>query len=426
MDATRVSHLLSPGDLRRHVSTERLTLPKLLYIGDVPVEATYHGSALLYRLLEKYVPAGLTIVETGMPSAVDRRLPSAEYIWSGLAKARWMNTRFHPYAVAFYSAAAMRVDSQVLASLKNVEFDSVLTVVHGFGWLTAARLAESRDVPLHLMIHDDWPRVAQVPKAFRHWLDRRFGEVYRQADSRMCVSPAMRDAYRRSYGKDAEVIYPLRDRRSENPIHGCSSLSREGFTLAFAGSVNTPAYAEALRTLSQALQSVDGRLLVFGPLNRSDAAKLKLDSSNITLCGLVDSFHLIERLREEADALFVPMSFEEADRLNMERAFPSKLADYTAVGAPLLIYGPPYCSAVRWAEASSGVAEVVTTKGLVALTKALDRLASSPSYCDALGQRALLAGGECFSHESAQSAFDRSLMNSIPMPRTVAATSAAT
>ena len=399
---------------------------KLLYIGDVPVEATYHGSVLLYRLLEKYVPAGLTIVETGLPSAVDRRLPNAEYIWSGVAKARWMNTRFHPYAVAFYSAAATRLDPQVLASLESVEFDCVLTVVHGFGWLTAARLAELRDVPLHLMIHDDWPRVAQVPRAFRHWLDRRFGEVYRQAGSRMCVSPAMRDAYQRIYGKDAEVIYPLRDRRCENPIDARSSLSREGFTLAFAGSVNTPAYAEALRTLSRALQPVDGRLLIFGPLNRSDAAKLKLDLSNIRLCGLVDSFHLMERLRVEADALFVPMSFEEADRLNMERAFPSKLADYTAVGAPLLIYGPPYCSAVRWAEQSPSVAEVVTTKGLVALSEALDRLASSPSYRDALGRRALLAGRECFSYESVQSTFDRSLMNSISLPRAVAATSATT
>ena len=397
------------------------TLPKLLYIGDVPVEATYHGSALLYRLLEKYAAAGLTIVETGQPSADHRRLPGAHYSWSPLANARWLNTRFHPYAVAFYSAAATRLDQQVVASLKTVEFDSVLTVAHGFGWLTAAKVAESRAVPLHLLIHDDWPRVAQVPSAFRHWLDRRFGEVYQRASSRMCVSPAMRDVYQRSYGRDAEVLYPLRDRRCSHLAGTQARRSRERFTLAFAGSVSTPAYVEALRTVSQALQPLGARLLIFGPLKSADAANLGLDLSNITICGLVEWSDLIERLKTEADALFVPMSFSEADRFNMERAFPSKLADYTAVGAPLLIYGPPYCSAVRWAREIPGTAEVVTAKGVTALTEAVNRLASSATYCEELGRRALSAGREYFSYESVQSVFDRSLVGSTYSLRAAAA-----
>src|SRR4029453_7093108 len=100
------------------------------------------------------------------------------------------------------------------------------------------------------------------------------------------------------------------------------------------------------------------------------------------------------------------MSFDKVDRPNMEKAFPSKLADYTAVGAPLLIYGPPYCSAVRWAEEMPGAAEVVTTQGVIALEKAVYRLASSPEYRAALGTRALSAGGQCFSHEKVQSVFD--------------------
>jgi hypothetical protein len=54
------------------------------------------------------------------------------------------------------------------------------------------------------------------------------------------------------------------------------------------------------------------------------------------------------------------MSFNAVDRANMEISFPSKLTDYTAVGLPLLIYGPHYCSAVQWARENPGVAEVVT------------------------------------------------------------------
>ena len=41
-------------------------LPRLLYIADVAVEASYYGSALVYRLLERYPVEQLRIVEAGL------------------------------------------------------------------------------------------------------------------------------------------------------------------------------------------------------------------------------------------------------------------------------------------------------------------------------------------------------------------------
>ena len=95
------------------------------------------------------------------------------------------------------------------------------------------------------------------------------------------------------------------------------------------------------------------------------------------------------RFREEVDVLFVPMSFDPTDRPNMETGFPSKLTDYTSVGVPLLIYGPAYCSAVRWAGNNPGVAEVVDDENPKALTEALCRLAASPAHRIALGDAGL-------------------------------------
>src|SRR4051812_48302616 len=43
-------------------------LPRLLYVGDVPVEASYHGSALLHRLLSDYPHEKLTVIETATKS----------------------------------------------------------------------------------------------------------------------------------------------------------------------------------------------------------------------------------------------------------------------------------------------------------------------------------------------------------------------
>ncbi len=40
--------------------------PRLVYAGDVPVEASFHGSALLYRLLADWPADRLMIIECGV------------------------------------------------------------------------------------------------------------------------------------------------------------------------------------------------------------------------------------------------------------------------------------------------------------------------------------------------------------------------
>jgi glycosyltransferase involved in cell wall biosynthesis len=371
-------------------------LPRLLYVGDVPVEASYHGSALLHRLLSDYPYDRLTVIETATESDPHRRLPTVNYISHPIGKARWLNTRLHPYVVAWFTHAGERHASKILQSVNGAGFQSVLTVAHGFGWLAAANIASKRRVPLHLVVHDDWPRVADVAPQFRQSLDERFARVYRQAQSRLCVSPTMSRFYEERYGEPAQVIYP--SRTSDCPVFDAPPTNNnKPFTIAFAGTINSDGYIEALTALQDALKAVGGRLLIFGP------NQFGLDDPNTENCGLVSSSELLTRLREKAHALFVPMSFANCDRVNMQMAFPSKLADYTATGLPLLIYGPAYCSAVVWARENPGVAEVAENKP--DLTNAINRLANDPSHRAALGKRALAIGREYFTHSRAQQLF---------------------
>ncbi|HEV8202688.1 MAG TPA: hypothetical protein VGP98_00540, partial [Pyrinomonadaceae bacterium] len=113
-------------------------LPRLLYVGDVPVEASYHGSALLHRLLSNYPVDRLMILETATPSQPNRRLAQVKYTSHPIGKQRWLNTRFHPFAMAWFTRAGKRVAPQILSSLNGFNCESVLTVAHGFGWLAAA------------------------------------------------------------------------------------------------------------------------------------------------------------------------------------------------------------------------------------------------------------------------------------------------
>jgi glycosyltransferase involved in cell wall biosynthesis len=185
-------------------------------------------------------------------------------------------------------------------------------------------------------------------------------------------------------------------------------MDRENqFTIAFAGTINTRGYVRALTALQKALEPVDGRLLIFGPLTGDAAQQAGLNHRSTEIRGLLNSTELLMRLREEADALFVPMSFAATDRANMEMAFPSKLADYTATGVPLLIYGPGYCSAVAWARENAGVAEVIETEP--DLATAIAKLANNPDHRLALGKRALDTGREYFTHARVQQSFYQSL-----------------
>jgi len=155
------------------------------------------------------------------------------------------------------------------------------------------------------------------------------------------------------------------------------------------------------------LDAVNGRLLIFGPFTVEQARQAGLHLPNIAIGGFLTWPELMKRLREEVDALFIPMSFDAADRSNMELAFPSKLADCTAVGVPLLIYGPSYCSAVRWAKENAGVAEVVEAQE--GLTEVVERLTRDPVRRQQLGTRALEVGEKYFAVETVQAVFNRTL-----------------
>ena len=395
-----------------HRRADAPELPRLLYVGDVPVESSYHGSALLYRLLQDYPADQLRIVETNLVRSLpERRLPGVAYAELHLGHPRPLYTRFARGYRAWLTWRAAGRQRRLPSLLPGFRPQAVLTVTHGFAWRTAARFAAQHHLPLHLICHDDLPRLADLPVRFRGGLDREFRRVYRQAASRLCVSPFMRDAYRERYGAEGEVLYP--SRAADCPDHaappGHLLESKATLTGAYAGSINSEGYARAVRQLAHGLAALGGRLLLFGPLRPDELQSRGLNLPNVIAGGLVPFRELIERCRADADFLFVPMSFEPADRPNMELSFPSKLTDYTASGLPLLIWGPPGCSAVRWVRDNPGVAELVETDEPAALLPALRRLGENPAHRFQLAEQALALGRQFFSHAAGQRTFHHAL-----------------
>jgi Glycosyl transferase 4-like domain len=401
------------GDAQRHAFTEPMAygtkivdrFPRLLYIGAAPVEASYHGSALLYRLLQRYPVERLCIAEAGVEiSAPARRLPEVRYESYKLPWRRLTVSRFAPLFRSLLLLLAAGRARRFKLLVREFRPQAILSVTADTSFITAAAVACQVGIPFYLICHDEW--FMQPLFCDDACKDRIFGKVYRAAASRLCISPAMVENYERRYQARGSVLYPSRAADALVFDEPPSRLDRTdgAFTCAYAGSFNTD-YVAALRLLAECLLPLGGRLLIYGPLDGEQAESFGLTSHNIEIGGPLPSRRLIEALRERADVLFVPMSFAPDQRSNTELSFPSKLTDYTAAGLPLLIFGPSYCSAALWALANAPVAEVVTVEGEKELSRVLQRLSSDRGHRMRLAQAAILAGKRYFSHGSAYEAF---------------------
>jgi glycosyltransferase involved in cell wall biosynthesis len=292
------------------------------------------------------------------------------------------------------------------ASLKDFAPDAVLTVAHGFSWITAAELAADRNIPLHLVVHDDLPHMINLVRPAKAWLGNHFANVYKQASSRLCVSPLMVEEYQKRYGCPGTVFYPLRSTVGGSFEEAPQPSNNRPFTVAFAGSLFVGDYIRQLVCLSHLLLNMHGRLLILGPAQRDVLSKNGVALECVALRGHVPPGKFIRFLRAEADVLFVPVSFEPNE---VAVNFPSKLIEYTAAALPLLIWGPSTSSAVTWATGEPGVAALVTDPGEAAMGVVLKRLAEDMEWRFELGRKSAMAGRKHFSPEKIEASFYHAL-----------------
>ncbi len=399
--------------LSENTALEIADLPRMLYVGDASIEAGFGGSLLIYRLLQGYQAERLLIFDSSLhPSRPSGRLPGVTYQPIYLGPQRVVRSR---YSARFFSLLTLLIEPLILQmsrAMRRFKPAAILTVAHGFEWMLAHRLAVRYGLPLHILIHDDWQATHNLQGISARIAASRFRTAYRQARSRLCISPYMAERYQQHYGSPAQVLYPLRDAatQSANLARRVDEQGKRPVTFAYAGSVHFSAYADTLTMLACALEAAGGRLVVYSPEYNTLSARAELRKAHVWLRPAVPPNEIGGVLRREADVLFVPMSFDPIHRLNMEMAFPSKLADYTATGLPLFIFGPPYCSAVRWAQENPGVAAVVSDIDEESMRQVVGRLVTEASYRQQLAHEASRVGDALFAHPVVSQQFFRALV----------------
>jgi glycosyltransferase involved in cell wall biosynthesis len=386
-------------------------LPRLAYFGDVPVRSISAGPALLYRLFEGWPRERLLVVEeAGNAPDPSHELPGVRIVRRRVIDQRLMHSRLAVLYGSWLLLTCGRHARPIARILRESRIDAVVSVGHGYCWMPAARAARLAGLPFHLIVHDHWRDFITVGRSLSARAERLFTAAYRQAESRLPISPAMEEKYRRDYGRPGTVLYPSRGRDALDLAHPPDKPLRPGNgVFAYAGSTSSRWARRALASFADATAPLGVRLRVYQGISVGSLRAEGYRGDSIEIAPFLAPADLHRDLAARVDAMYLPMSFDPSDRTNVEVCFPSKLADYTVPGLPILIHAPPYGTAACWAAANDPAAEVVTVEDGEPLAAAVRLLLEDPERRSLLARRALELGRQYFSQERAFDTFRRAV-----------------
>ena len=396
------------------MSVDTAALPRLLYIGDVAVADTMAGEALLYRLLQFYPPQKLALICSVRPDMPV--LPGVAYHHYGPMFPSLLQSRVAEEYVLWRAWRYYEVPAAIERIATMFKAQAILSISHVSGWLAGWQLARNRRLPFHLIAHDDLVYSNRFPAWSRAWAERKFGEAYRDADGRFCISDSMEEIYRQRFGAPGQVIYPAYKGAGESTAIG-PRVERATASLVFGygGSINSASDMEQLITFARAVSARGHRLMVFSPQHQQLAARAAAAGVSIDTQAPIHSAQLTARFRAEADCLFLPQSMVEADRTLVATAFPTKWSDYSMLGLPVIVWAPPGSSSERFVREHPGCVELVVSNDATELGRAIAAIESGPEHRRRLAETLLAAGRAAFSPEAAWQTFRSAVERPVPV-----------
>jgi glycosyltransferase involved in cell wall biosynthesis len=300
-------------------------------------------------------------------------------------------------------------DKLVHDLIRSFRPDVLVTVAHGWWHIKARSVSKQFKLPLVSLFQDWWPDFPEIPPAFRSRVEREFRETCAESDAVVCVS----DGMCRELGEPENALV----------VHDAPSLAKRRedkcefqlpLRVAYFGNLSDygPLVEDALRALSS---SDHVRLEVFGPSPLWTSGAEHEFRSRGVYHGFIPSNELTESLQQFQAAL-VAMSFAPSHRRRMTTSFPSKMIDAMQLGLPVVIWGPEYCSAVKWAR-SGDRALCVTDRNPSALRRSLEELAVSPAKQERLAKSSREAGATDFNPERIRTQFIDALRRAIQVNR---------
>ncbi len=344
-----------------------MTEIRVILISSVLPEPTSAGQITLHRhLVER---AGICLEQYRCQTEND---DCKSVFWRAVQRIK--STRFSRYAedlMVFKNECW--IDS--ISPRKSIQAGRtvVLTVAHAGGCRAALRFAQKNNLPLVTFFHDWWPDIPNVHSPFRRRLASQFLELYRRSNAALCVCEGMKSAL--GENPRATVLFPIPKNAPLLPPITKTQAGSKRFRVYYFGNLFEygPMLAMALKAAGK------NKKLCFEVRGANPNWPAEYRES-MKANGLWKDFAPRSELDSwlaEADAFLIPMVFDAQFRRRMESSFPSKMIEFAQFGKPLVIWGPEYCSAVRWA--SNGDRGLcVTDPSPCVLVEAIENLAESP------------------------------------------------
>ena len=369
---------------------------RLLCICDFPPSNFAGGPILMSRLLQDYPPDRVVVLTSSRYLSVSPKegrlacphiaFPTTKG-WGRWGLGRIKNT------IDWLMIPVLGLVTAYLIRKRRI--DVMMTIVHGHFFIAAAVAGWITRTPYIAVAHDDTvtPIQRQSP-LFKYVLRPLLRRVLRGASHVYAISPEMQSRLKSEYGVDSELQRPATEAGCSDDTVAKRAPSSHSPVILYAGAI-TEAVEDTLKLLAEILvtgklQSCgleSARLCLYTQLSPEKIRDWGWDHPSISVQGWVPQKELQCVLRS-ADILFLPFSFSERARYAVESAFPSKTADYLAAGQPILVFGPPYSSLVRYA-AEQGFAEIVDEFSPDALARGIHNIVASPEHRDTLASRAL-------------------------------------
>ena len=338
-----------------NISDTRMRIyPKLLFI---TANTMFHirGSSLLFKTLLKNIPDDRLC--WAVAGGWSRKIPS------------WMQNRARCVCTSFllhrnFARLARQVKPfrflwcwyayrwfPARAAKKIVRFayqqgiEKLWVQANGLVIPVAVRLKKFLNLPLHLSIHDDI--ATQLPDTRVNWLRSDFEELLHGAASYDVISDFMCEYYKDKYDTSRKVEVILIG--DDTPIPSPPLIRPRINKIGYAGSIVA---SDCMKILLAALAILnDSRIKV-------NQIKLKVISSRfpkhlgsntqyISYAGALRNIQ-IDRVLQDCDLLYVPMSFLVEREIFCRTSLPSKILTYMQAQIPLLAHGPTYASNINF------------------------------------------------------------------------------
>jgi hypothetical protein len=326
----------------------RNQFPKILYISEIPVELSYAGSTLVFRLLEQYPPEKLFIIETSR-SVSKRRLSNVTYITYRSPYLRILN-KFKLYKLSTFLNVFFKqtLSYRLKKVVRKFEPDVILTVTFNLSWITAYKISSKFKLPFFLLLHDDLLTTENYG-IWQNYIINTFRKAYLAADACFCIGPQMEQHYYNLYKKRGSVLYPLRGKNDIlYSIDWKNVPENRRLNFCYAGSSGTEDFLPLLNILAEILEKLNHTLTIFSNVTKSELKSLKfLLLPHVTFQPIVHPEFLKAFMHKNVDVNIVLNSFihEELFKLN----FSSKIIEYTSVKLPVLFWGPASSGILNWA-----------------------------------------------------------------------------